>query len=528
MAGLALWVGFWGYVLPARVAIAIPWPVPPLHARFLGAMYLSARLHDRLPPGQPLGRGWGGAVDGGRLDGHLGIVSLLHLGEFDFGRSQSWVWFAAYGTFPVIAFWLAWRMRGVDGGGDRPLDGAALPRWVSRYLRAQGIAVTLLALALLLAPTAMSSLWPWAITPLLAQLYGAPFLSYGIGSLLLARETHWPPQRIAVGAMRIFVALVLLASLMHRALFAATDLPDLLWFGAFGVALVALSMILGGRTTGDDGRRITAVGRHEPRWRPRRGHRRLARHRRGDGPRLRPGGGAGDLAGPFGGGRHAGRRDRSGGGQAQALRVDLTDAGAVARRPGRILANGPVDVLVNNAGAGRFLSVAETPPEEAVAMMASPYFAAYHATYAFLPGMLAQEARAYRQHHLAGVAHPLAGGHGLHRRALGHARVHRGPAGGPGRHGGGGDAGHAGQGIQRVLCQQPRQRDAPAAHRTAHPHRHPRGGGRGHRPSACAVIGRMSCCPGVLRLLFAVHSLLPWPVEALMVRTGWRQPEAGG
>lgn len=245
VAGLALWVGVWGYVLPARVAIAIPWPVPPLHARFLGAMYLSGAafmigcllvsLWDEVRVVLPMVGVWTGA---------LGIVSLLHLGEFDFGRSQSWVWFAAYGSFPVIAFWLAWRMRGVDGGGDRPLDGAALPRWVSRYLRAQGIAVTLLALALLLAPTAMSRLWPWAITPLLAQLYGAPFLSYGIGSLLLARETHWPPQRIAVGAMRVFVALVLLASLLHRALFSATELPDLLWFGAFLVALVALGAIL--------------------------------------------------------------------------------------------------------------------------------------------------------------------------------------------------------------------------------------------------------------------------------------------
>ena len=38
---LALWVGIWGYFIPSRVDQAIPWLVPPLHARFLGAMYLS-------------------------------------------------------------------------------------------------------------------------------------------------------------------------------------------------------------------------------------------------------------------------------------------------------------------------------------------------------------------------------------------------------------------------------------------------------------------------------------------------------
>ena len=31
---LALWVGIWGYFIPTQVDKAIPWLVPPLHARF--------------------------------------------------------------------------------------------------------------------------------------------------------------------------------------------------------------------------------------------------------------------------------------------------------------------------------------------------------------------------------------------------------------------------------------------------------------------------------------------------------------
>lgn len=247
VAALALWVGVWGYFLPQGVEAAIPWPVPPLHARFLGAMYLSgaafmigcllARRWDEVRVVVPMLGVWTGT---------LGIVSLLHLAEFDFGRSQSQVWFAAYGAFPVIAFWLAWRMRAMPAGQDGgPAQGGILPAWVNRYLRAQGLAITLLALALLLAPTAMSDLWPWPVTPLLAQLYGAPFLAYGVGSLLLARETRWPPQRIAVAATRVFAALVLLASLLHRALFSTAELADLLWFGAFLVAVLALGAIVG-------------------------------------------------------------------------------------------------------------------------------------------------------------------------------------------------------------------------------------------------------------------------------------------
>ena len=39
---LALWVGIWGSFFPTLVDTAIPWLVPPLHARFLGALYFSA------------------------------------------------------------------------------------------------------------------------------------------------------------------------------------------------------------------------------------------------------------------------------------------------------------------------------------------------------------------------------------------------------------------------------------------------------------------------------------------------------
>lgn len=247
VAAFALWVGLWGYFAPAQVDASIPWTVPPLHARFLGAMYLSGAV---FMIGCLLARRWREVrvvvPMVGIWTGTLCLVSLLHLGEFDFGRPQAWWWFAAYVVFPVVAFWLAWRRRGLA----RDADDRPMPAWVASYLRVQGAVVTGLALALLLAPAAMTGLWPWKITPLLAQLYGAPFLAYGIGSLLLARETTWPAQRIAVVAMWVFAGGVLLASLMHRALFSFAELPDLLWFGAFGVAVVALGAIfLVGRRT---------------------------------------------------------------------------------------------------------------------------------------------------------------------------------------------------------------------------------------------------------------------------------------
>ncbi len=82
---------------------------------------------------------------------------------------------------------------------------------------------------------------------------------------------------------------------------------------------------------------------------------------------------------------------RAAGGEATAAAADLGDAAAATAACERIvLEMGVPDLLVNNAGAGRWLFTEETPPEEAVSMMAAPYFAAFFATRAFLPGMLAR------------------------------------------------------------------------------------------------------------------------------------------
>lgn len=68
--------------------------------------------------------------------------------------------------------------------------------------------------------------------------------------------------------------------------------------------------------------------------------------------------------------------------------VDICDARAVEQAAQEIQKDAGVpDILINNAGAGRWLPVDETSPEEAVQMMASPYFGAFNMTRAFLPAM---------------------------------------------------------------------------------------------------------------------------------------------
>jgi len=241
VGGLALWVGFWGFFVPRHVDVALPFLVPPLHARFLGVMYLSGLT---LQVAGFTAARWAQIrivpVITAIWTGGLFLVSLLHLDAFDFWTRRVTIWFGAYLLYPLIAVWLIWVHR--DAWNER-LSGPPVPRWVRRYLIVQGVVASAVGLALLFATDTMVDAWPWTITPLLAQIYFAPLLAYGIGSLVLARERTWPELRVGVTALGVFAAGVLIASLLHRNLFSARQLGDVVWFALFGAGALALAVV---------------------------------------------------------------------------------------------------------------------------------------------------------------------------------------------------------------------------------------------------------------------------------------------
>jgi hypothetical protein len=230
----ALLVAVLGYFAPAQLAAITSWLVlPPLHARFVGALYfygavfmvacMLARYQAEVRFALPMIAIWTGL---------LFVVSILSLSAFDFALLPVWIWFASYSVYPLIALALAWQAR-------RPvsddLPGPPLAGWARNFLLAQGAVVGVLALALLLAPNLMAAVWPWKITPLLAQTYGGPLLAYGVGSWLFGQRRTWAGVRALAPAMLVFTAGVLLASLIHRDLFSTGDVADWVWFAAFGV-----------------------------------------------------------------------------------------------------------------------------------------------------------------------------------------------------------------------------------------------------------------------------------------------------
>ena len=238
VGSFALWVGLWGYFYPADVARAIPWPVPPLHARFLGAMYFSAVV---LMGGSLLSRHVQAvAVTMVAIwTGMLLVVSLLHLSEFDFSRRPVWFWFFAYIVYPFMGARIAWLYRNIAS----PRTARRVDRWVPGYFTVQGVLLLILAAVLFFVPAWMVANWPWKISPLLAQIYSGPFLSYGVGSLLVARKSYGVEIRIAAASMLTFALLMISASFLHRGLFAMGSASAFVWFGGLVISAVCLSVI---------------------------------------------------------------------------------------------------------------------------------------------------------------------------------------------------------------------------------------------------------------------------------------------
>jgi short-subunit dehydrogenase len=109
------------------------------------------------------------------------------------------------------------------------------------------------------------------------------------------------------------------------------------------------------------------------------------------------------------------------GGKARVEPADLSSVDDVETLAARVLADGGApDVLVNNAGAGRWLAIDETPAGEAAQMMTLPYVAAFELTRALTPAMIeAGRGRVVCMTSLAGWTHiPGATGYAVARWAM--------------------------------------------------------------------------------------------------------------
>jgi hypothetical protein len=146
------------------------------------------------------------------------LATLLHLDIFKWSHPIAWAWLAVYIVSPVAAIPVtvqqerSWRRGRSDVGGTEGV--VVRPTFV--VFAAISFVV---GLALFLLPEAMSSVWPWSLTPLTGRVIGGWVLSGAFLYGMIAREPVLERTRIALTSVAIVMVLLLIGAGVHHVAF---------------------------------------------------------------------------------------------------------------------------------------------------------------------------------------------------------------------------------------------------------------------------------------------------------------------
>jgi hypothetical protein len=193
----------------------------PITAAFIGAAYwgagvfltlLSAREHD-----------WARAriaVPATFVFGVAGLAStLLHLDRFHTNSSNfftvvlTYVWLIPYGVGWLLASVITINQLRTPGG-DPPRE-KPLPGWLRVMLAVQAVVLILVGISLFIAPDTAATLWPWALTPLTAQVTAAWLLGLGIGAAHTVWENDFSRSYAAAVSYTLFSVLEVVVLLRY-------------------------------------------------------------------------------------------------------------------------------------------------------------------------------------------------------------------------------------------------------------------------------------------------------------------------
>ena len=139
----------------------------------------------------------------------MAIATFMHLDRFHQGHVAFYAWAGLYIVTPVLVPLVWYRNSRTDPRAPEPGD-VLLPPAVRAILAGAGAIQFALAVALLLLPSVMIGYWPWALTPLTAQVVGGWFALPGVVALLMAMDRRWSAIRITLQSQLIGLALILI------------------------------------------------------------------------------------------------------------------------------------------------------------------------------------------------------------------------------------------------------------------------------------------------------------------------------
>lgn len=232
-------VAAFGLLSPKAFDEAFTWAVlPPLHARFVGALYLwgtivlaVAAVTRRRSVWWPI------AVGAAIFTTSMLVLTVWNSNAFDWSKTPVKVWVIAYILFPIMTIPFAWRFRHADPDDrDEPL-----PIGLAVMLRVVAVALALVGIALLVARRPMAERWPWPVSNGVAQFYGGPFITIAWCAWAFSRRPRRDIRGFAV-ALGVLGAVVIAISMLHRSLFNTGRLSTWVWFVG-SVALVIVGTL---------------------------------------------------------------------------------------------------------------------------------------------------------------------------------------------------------------------------------------------------------------------------------------------
>ena len=158
------------------------WELTPFNTRFLGAIYLAA-----LVPfvACAVVRRWTFARLVVPMDllfmSVVLVVSLAYIDRFKWERQTTWAWFLIFASVPVYTAHFTARLRTLRPAVAQP------PRVVRHALRAVAVPLAGYGVALLAAPTTVTTFWPWAIDGFHGRVYSAIFVTLALAAAIAAR-----------------------------------------------------------------------------------------------------------------------------------------------------------------------------------------------------------------------------------------------------------------------------------------------------------------------------------------------------
>ncbi len=167
------------------------------------------------------------------------VATLLHLDLFPTGSVRFWVWLVIYTVLPIGLPIILLRNRRADPGVGP--DDELLPRWLGRGVGAIGVLIVGYGLALFLAPGTVGRVWPWPLTPLMAQIVAGWLLFFGTGAAMLAFERRYRSVRAFLPSVAVWFAVLGVAALFHLDEFTTGPAATAAYFAAV-VVVVAVSL----------------------------------------------------------------------------------------------------------------------------------------------------------------------------------------------------------------------------------------------------------------------------------------------